>query len=211
MLLSDERFVKFADDVILSWENVRDPIITEHDGKKVTLGGNTVMYIVSPDGTAADAFPGVYRPEDVIPSMQAAVEVAKQSLEARDKYHRQRASKAIEARVNMSKMRVESPILDAKGAGENYEKLSDGGVVDLSHVAMTAQQVREMLKMPPGLTDEQEMEYAVRADSGNNMSVLRPMVHDFLMGKQSTPAALRGVMFKSFLGVEIDDPNLGIR
>ncbi|MEO7453464.1 MAG: hypothetical protein ABIV13_01730 [Fimbriimonadales bacterium] len=209
-MLSDEKFVEFADLVVLSWENVREPVITEHNGEKRTLGGNTVMYIVSPDGVVADAFPGVYLPGDVIGSFEAAVGVAMQPSEMRDKYHKQRASKAIFARVNLSKMRIESPILDAKGAGERYESLTDTGVTDLSHLAITRDQVRQVLRMPEGLTDEQEMAFAIKVDSENNMRVLRPIVHDFLIGLAKTPAQIRDVMFKEFLGIQIDDPNLGI-
>jgi hypothetical protein len=211
VLLSDERFVEFADEVLLSWENVREPVITEHNGKKTTLGGNTVIYIVSPDGTVADAFPGVYRPDEVMASFEAAAAIALQPADARDKYHRQRASKAVAARINMSKAFVESHVLDAKGVGERLEVPTDAGVVDLSHLAMTREKIRESFGISEGLPEDEAMARVITMDSRNNMWTLRPLVHDFLIGKRATPAEIRNVIFKEFLAVHIDDRNLGIK
>lgn len=210
-MLSDKNFADFAaDKVVLSWENVREPVVIQHEGEKRTLGGNTVMYVVSPDGTVADAFPGVYLPEDVLPSLESAAAAAMHPAQRED-YHKQRSSAAITARVNSSKMFVESSVLDANGTGVLIAERTNVGVVDLSHIAASREEVRRRLGIPESLTEDEAMTMAIRLDSQTNMRVLRPKVHDYLVGKSMTPAQLRYPMFKEFLGVHIDDPNLGIR
>ena len=93
MLLSNEKFTKFANDrLVLSWENIREPVNVIHDGQRRTLGGNTVMYVVSPQGFVADAFPGVYLPDDLIPSLEAAVDLAMKPTSEWKRYHGQRTS-----------------------------------------------------------------------------------------------------------------------
>lgn len=211
-MLSDEWFVKFAkDQLVLSWENVREPVNIVHEGKRTTLGGNTVMYMVSPDGTVADAFPGVYRADDVLPSFKVAAKIALQSHEEQSSYHRQRGSRAIRVRINSSKMAVESPILDAEGVGGRFEISTDQGVIDLSHVARSREETRSLLGIPKELSDEDALTFAIKLDSETNMSTLRPVVHDFLARARWTPQQLKPVMFKDFLGIDVDDPNLGIR
>jgi hypothetical protein len=212
VLLSDEKFVNFAKDkLVLSWENVREPVNIEFEGERRTLGGNTVMYLVSPEGTVADAFPGVYLPEDVLPSLEAAAISAMTTHEAQQKYHRQRSEGAIRARVNVSKAFVESPMLDAQGVGDRFELSTEQGVIDLSHVASSAEATRERLGLRKNANVQDAFAEAVRIDSQTNMLALRPLVHNFLLGSPRTPAEIRDVMFKDFLGVKIDDPTLGIR
>ena len=212
MLLSDDQFVAFAkDNLVVSWENVREPVNIQVDGERRTLGGNTVMYVVSPDGTVADAFPGVYRSEDVLPSLQAAVKVAMESHEARWKYHRQRTSKAIQARINASKAFVEGPVLDAIGAGDLFESSSVAGVIDLSHIARNREDTLKRLGIRSGLSEDEALRQAIVMDSRANMQSLRPKVHEFLLDEPKLPDEIRRTMFKDFLGVDIDDPNLGIR
>jgi hypothetical protein len=212
VLLSDEKFTQFAKDrLVLSWENIREPVKVVHDGEHRTLGGNTVMYVVSPQGFVADAFPGVYLPDDLMPSLEAAADLAMKPTSEWKGYHRQRTSFAISARVNASKAMVESSLLDARGAGDIFERETPAGVIDLSHVASNREETRARLGIPADLDDDRAMQFAIQLDSRANMTSLRPKVHEFLQDGIWTPDEIKNTMFKDFLGVPIDDPALGIR
>src|SRR5688500_14048062 len=116
------------------------------------------MYIVSPDGTVADAFPGVYVPGDVLPSMEAAVIAATRPQDDQLAYHLERTSAAVQARINLSKAFVESSLLDATGTGARFEVATPAGVIDLSHVASDRDETRKRLGIPASLTEEEAME-----------------------------------------------------
>jgi hypothetical protein len=68
LLYSDESIASLMrDDFVLYWHSVRPvPKITIEfgDGRKIqqTITGNSVHYLLSPDGTALDALPGLYSP-----------------------------------------------------------------------------------------------------------------------------------------------------
>jgi hypothetical protein len=215
VLLSDERFADFVDEsVIPSWENVRNPIqvtLDMGDGRteRRTIGGNTVLYVVARDGTVADAFPGVYRPEEILPLLKDSVAVAMRPAEERSRFHN-RAVVRESARINTGKSFVESPVLNAIGEGNITEIPTITGAVDLSHLARSNEGTRRELGIGANLPDEVAAAEAVLLDSLNNVRALRPMVHEMLKGVPRTPDQLKLPLFKDILGVPIDDPNLGI-
>lgn len=131
MLLSNPKFSEVVkNQALLSWEMVRAVPKVNIDfgnGKKLTrtLVGNTVLYVCSPDGTVTDAFPGVYRVDELMPTLASAISQAKNSWATRDKiavqdqatyYARQQMALIVNRefnRINTSKMAIESPILAA--------------------------------------------------------------------------------------------------
>jgi hypothetical protein len=130
VLLSDEPTAAWLkQNFVLSWENVREPAkvtVDFGDGKVLrrTLAGNTAFYLTTSDGTVVDVFPGVYTPADFRRVLEPALETVREA-EGLAGADRQRAVmeshlrgfyqsyEAESARISMSKMRVESPLLDA--------------------------------------------------------------------------------------------------
>jgi hypothetical protein len=129
VLLSDDDTTKWlSENFVLSWENVREPAkvtIDFGDGKvlKRTLAGNTAFYLTTSDGAVVDVFPGVYTPQDfkklVTESLEGVAEAEAIDAIARAEYVKSLHTGAFyqaylaEANTTMSKMYVESPILDA--------------------------------------------------------------------------------------------------
>ncbi|MBX3468102.1 MAG: hypothetical protein KF878_14615 [Planctomycetes bacterium] len=73
------------DDVVLHWESVRPaPRITIDmgDGRKLerTIAGNSIHYLLLPDGTVVDALPGLYGPGAFADALRPAVQAARVAL-----------------------------------------------------------------------------------------------------------------------------------
>jgi hypothetical protein len=133
VLLSDKETADWLQqNFVLSWENVREPakVTIDFGGGKVlnrTLAGNTAFYLTTSDGTVVDVFPGVYTPADFRRVLEPAMETVQtaEALKGRDRENAIREAhiaafyKAFtteSARISTSKMRVESPLLDALAA-----------------------------------------------------------------------------------------------
>lgn len=215
MLLSEPSFVEFLkNDVIPSWENVRDPIKVEldmGDGRTVhrTIGGNTVMYLVGPNGYVVDAFPGVYQAQDILPDVKKAVSLSAERTEDWIAYHRPpMPAPRGPFGANVGKTLVEAPVLEALGEGQPFRSFLD--VVDESHIPRTREQSRQFVNALPGSSDQEAADVAVLTDSRNNVANLRPRVHGLLSARLRTVENLKLIMFKDLLGVPIDDPNFGL-
>ncbi len=242
MLLSEPKLQSFLkNDVVPCWEMVRPvPKVTIDfgDGKKLerTLAGNTVIYVCSSDDQVADAFPGVYTADDFLPQAEAAAKTAMTPVSSWKSWHEGQVKLAIdqESRTTMSKAVVETPLVNALGMRPSiaraqqqnapvaspmsdpagaFERIS-ARIVDSSHEALTEAQMHEMLRLPKGkvLTPEEIGDYAVRRDSQNNVRIVRPAVHFFLMSQKDavTPEQAKPVLFKRLLKVALDDPYLGL-
>lgn len=235
-MLSDEKIVTFLNEqVVPVWESVRPvPKVTIDfgDGKKITrtLAGNTVIYFCSTNGTVVDAFPGVYTPADFLPeaieAINAVQDFEKEGMSAFTKYHearvKERASDELR-RITMSKAFVESPLLKAMGRGvesitpfETDSALNnlDPYLEDISKKAATAVELRKEYAKEPydKLTPEQRGNLIVQLDSTQNIRVVRPATHLFLLklGKPKSSAALRDIVYKTILHIPLDDPYLGL-
>ncbi|MCO5168835.1 MAG: hypothetical protein M9894_21050 [Planctomycetes bacterium] len=73
------------DDVVLHWESVRPaPRITIDmgDGRRLerTIAGNSIHYLLLPDGTVVDALPGLYGPGAFADALRPAVQAARAAL-----------------------------------------------------------------------------------------------------------------------------------
>jgi len=216
VLLSDPSFVAFLkNDVIPSWENVRDPIkvaLNMGDGRTVhrTIGGNTVLYLVAPNGYVVDAFPGVYRAEDLLPVLSESLQVSTRPTSKWINFHRERLySRVPVARLNEGKALVETPVIEKLGL--TMPPIQDSEqVIDESHYPLTRREVRLLVGASDQASDKEVANNAVTIDSLTNLRDLRPLVHAKLFSKLRTPADLKLEMFKELLKVPIDDPNLGL-
>jgi hypothetical protein len=126
VLLSDPKVQKVLNrDFVTAWESVGAvPKVTIDfgNGKKMqrTLGGNTLMSVVLPDGRVIDSLPGIYTPEDFLANLQAIKGVLKMSggvaqAEANPKdicnWHKGSASQGLGFAMTTSKTAVETPLL----------------------------------------------------------------------------------------------------
>ena len=81
-LYANERVAALLRDrFILHWESVRPaPVITIDygDGRtlKTTITGNSIHYVLTPDGTVVDALPGLWSPEDFVAILTDAIHTA---------------------------------------------------------------------------------------------------------------------------------------
>ena len=150
MLLSDKETADWLQqNFVLSWENVREPakVTIDFGGGKVlnrTLAGNTAFYLTTSDGTVVDVFPGVYTPADFRRVLEPAIESARTAEalapDERERFVREahiaafyKAFTTESARISTSKMRVESPLLDALAAAgpmPPYEASASKAVVE---------------------------------------------------------------------------------
>ncbi|GEM_PF-5209465 len=127
MLLSDTRVQKYlSEHFVTAWESVGPvPQVTIDFGNgktlKRTLGGNTVLSVLLPDGATVDALPGVYTPEAFLSETQGALELIRSLGGARaamgkdgeiTRWHRAAVDRQLNpGPITGSKAIVESPIL----------------------------------------------------------------------------------------------------
>ncbi len=234
MLLSNPEAAAFiSKNFIPCWQSVRPvPKVTIDfgDGRVMrrTLKGNTVFYVVTPEGRVVDALPGVYTPSDFIAVASESLRVLHDGrLSDADalRWHREQVQAGIaqeRIRTTMSKAAIESPLLNAldlsavdtsRGAAPsgstyaaNFERICDR-LDDVSSRPMPASKVAPAV----GSARERGMR-AVRADSRTNVQLVRAAVHLFFAAAPSlpTPDSCKSVVFKRILHVDIDDPNLGL-
>lgn len=235
MLLSNPDAAAFIDrNFVPVWESVRPvPKVTIDfgDGRvlKRTLKGNTVMYVLLPDGRIVDALPGVYTPQAFQAEAQRSLQAAQALMASHDdratrQWHQAQVKDALLAEnrsVSMSKAVVEAPLLQAIGAlppedaspatfRTPFDRLC-ARLDDISRRPMRADRMR--VKIPvSGTTAADRGRDAVTLDSKINVTYVRPAVHLLLASYDHlpTPAECRNVVFKQLLHVPIDDPNLGL-
>jgi hypothetical protein len=127
VLLSDTKTQQFlAERTVTAWESVGPvPTVTVDFGNgktlKRTLGGNTVLQLLLPDGRVLDAFPGVYTPDDFrreLDPLFAMIDAAgglsalARTRDTLRQYHILRTTAAPQRRaITQSKAAVEGPIL----------------------------------------------------------------------------------------------------
>ena len=214
MLLSDTQVSSFLDEhFVLYWHSLRPaPKVTiDFGGGHVlerTLKGNTCFYVVRPDGQVADALPGVYLPEVFIDQLQQSLHLVAMSPHEALAFHRSRAESARLSSdlTTLSKAPVQSPILAGLGAEPPQEK---DGLTDLSAYPLSLDELdTEYL---PGSGDLAQR--ALQADSESSLRVLRPAVHTWFGGLQELPQPeqCRSHLFSEVLGIDLDDPYLGLK
>jgi hypothetical protein len=131
LLSNDQVASEIKERFVTSWEMVREvPKVTIDfgNGKKLerTLAGNTVLYVLTPDGDVIDAFPGVYTPDDFLaqieaigPDIQRFVAMPRSERSAALAAWHKAVAGAVVAkeiyRTTMAKAYVESPLLKALG------------------------------------------------------------------------------------------------
>jgi len=76
---------RLREDFVLHWESVRPaPKLTVDfgDGRKLerTITGNSIHYLLDPQGRVVDAFPGLYSPKAFLTALESALKAAKASM-----------------------------------------------------------------------------------------------------------------------------------
>lgn len=217
------------EEVVPCWESLRPvPQVTidAGDGRVLrrTLGGNTCLYVCTPDGLVADAFPGVYTPEDFLAEVRPVLDLLQNTppesldaqLAARHGLGALRPLPERAAFVSLSKAVVESPILGASGLAARGPAAAPGGtgagLVDASKLPLATHQIPLVVGVAEPPTAGARGAAYVALDSRRNLESVRPDVHLLLSSfpVRPTPAALRDPVFKGLLHLDLDDPFLGL-
>lgn len=237
-LFKDPAFKKLiSQDVIPAWEMVRAvPKITVDlgDGKKVTrtVRGNAVMYLLNPDGKVMDAYPGVYTPEDFMPAVQESISMSAKSPDEINAWHTENGRDVRMLRATLSKGGVESPVLNLAGARRiagagSSEKPNPQDekrlrflraamrIEDASLTPMTPDQVAMRVTGEPigEKTPEQIGMEILRADSKQNITAMRGVIHLWLASEKQlpTPKEARDTVLETILKIPYKDPYFGLK
>ena len=236
MLLSDANVSRFLDEnFVLYWNTVRPaPKVTIDFGNghtlERTLKGNTIFYVLRPDGEVVDAVPGVYLPDAFQTELNQSLELLALSDEQVLDRHRAAAADAIRdpsdaARLTtLSKAPLQAPLVHALEpttvskaalqaplvAGlDGLQPAPAEGIVDVSALPLTTAELETAYLPGQGSLPER----ALKADSESSVNVLRPAVHRWFAALSSlpTPEQCRMPIYKDILKVDIDDPYLGLK
>lgn len=239
MLLSDTRVAAYLkENFVCAWESVAPvPQVTIEfgNGKSLqrTLGGNTVLYVVTPDGRVADAFPGVYTPEDFLTLLTESLGAFRAAStpqtglasEPLRSFHAERAAVPVGRRLaNATKGMVESPLLRSTRLKATFTAPEQNNaprrsfvegrkrIEDLSKSPATVNEISRALGLPDGVASEERGRRIVQADSQLSVTNLRPMTHAFFAGRATLPtvAEARDALFTTVLQLNLKDPYLGL-
>lgn len=118
-----------------------------------------MLYVLKPDGTVVDAFPGVYTPEDFLREVRPALDLARANDTDLQAWHRARALQMVPgpAAITVSKAVVEAPILarldepvvDVANPQASVDALS-ARLVDVSKRPADVEDLKATLGIPPG-------------------------------------------------------------
>jgi len=224
VLLSDASIQETLQErYVLCWQSIRPvPKVTIDFGEgKVlerTLKGNTAFYLCRADGRVVDVFPGVYTPADFLRELEAADPLVRRSDAEVLEWHRAKSPQPVAGgpsrAITMSKMVVESPVLEALDAGGHPG--AEGGdssfaryaasLHDMSDAPRSRREVAARIPAGPGTPGDR----MVAEDSRRNVRFVRPGVHLLLSEGLPLVAECRAAVFKDLLGVPLDDPYLGL-
>lgn len=237
-LFKDPAFLKLiSQDVVPAWEMVRAvPKITVDlgDGKTVTrtVRGNAVMYLCNPDGKVVDAYPGVYTPEDFMPAVKESISMSVKSADEINAWHTENGKDLRLLRATLSKSGVESPVLNLAGARRiavtgSAEKLNPQDekrnrflraamrIEDSSLTPMTPDQVALRVTGEPigEKSPEQVGMEILKADSKQNITQMRGVVHLWLASEKELPTPLqaRDTVLETILKIPYKDPYFGLK
>ena len=236
MLLSDANVSRFLEqNFVLYWNTVRPaPKVTIDFGNghtlERTLKGNTIFYVLRPDGRVVDAVPGVYLPDAFQAQLTESLELLALSDEQVLDRHRLAGGLILDpssaSATTLSKAPVQGPLVRALGPttvskaalqaplvagldGLQPAPSTNGGIVDVSALPLTTAELESAYLPGQGSLAER----ALKADSESSVSVLRPAVHRWFAEQSSlpTPEQCRTPIYKGILKVDIDDPYLGLK
>lgn len=225
MLLSNETFASYVkENFVASWEEVRPvPKVTIDFGNGETLertiAGNTVMYVVEPDGSVLDAYPGVYLAEDLLPQLEGVIayreHVNKDSSlvpgEAFSAWHRARlATESLGDSMTFSKAMPEAPLL--KALDLEYKETPPSGAGEIARRARDISKTADGDKVARELAGSDDPGAVVAADSKVNIRDIRPIIRAILAQEDldHTVESLTRPLYIDVLDINIDDPYLGL-
>jgi hypothetical protein len=232
-LLKDPEMQELLKGSVPSWELVREAakVTIDFGGGKVvkrTLRGNTCLYVLRPDGTVVDAFPGVYEPARLLPELKKSLELLNMTPAEVTAWHRQQANTApARRRIGLagSKGAVEMPILTApvtdkataipldatRGQSEFYRAAAQ--LFDISSVPMSPADAANAGGLNPAATPKERGERLLKLETEVNLSSVRRVVHLWLasLEKPITAPEAKRTMFETILHINYTDPFMGLK
>lgn len=232
-LLKDPEFAGVLKQSVPSWELVREAAKVTIDlgnGKVLhrTLRGNTCLYVLKPDGTVVDAFPGVFDPKALLPQLQDSIKHASLSAPELKKWHEEQRLKyppPFGFGVAASKSVVERPLLDGavRNPSTNVPNRGGGFVRQgrfLPSFEQAASQMYDISAMPAptifspaGGTPTERGLTVLRQESASNLNQMRYVIHSWLASLDQPVSApdAKQTMFEKILHIDYTDPYYGLK
>ena len=218
---------EMRDHFILHWKSVRPvPKVTIDfgDGRKITttITGNSIHYLLAPDGHVIDALPGMYTPEAFLAALREfswgrtplsgrPLDSAANAARANEgvRYH----SAIDAARLTASKAIVETPLLTNLSGGSKLQVMTlareDDVVIDESSLRVIREKSRPK-------TDEEFAEMiatlkaTLAADTRLNENELRPAIRRWIAEGMTDVEALNERVYAELFLTPSSDPWLGL-
>lgn len=192
MLFADPAIVDFLSDTYECAAVTLRPVprveIDFGNGIKLTrtLNGNVATYFCTPAGEVVDLVPGLATPAEYLERARKAASLI--GLFGED-------PKSARSRVaNYHRSRTAAPV----AAGRR--------IADAGKMAVERPLKRALSGLPPD-----PFQASLREDAEYNQDARMPAVHAMLAEQPlATPEALKGRLFKEILGVDLEDPYLGL-
>jgi hypothetical protein len=234
-VLKDPAMIELMKGTVPSWELVREAakVTIDLGGGRVlrrTLRGNTCLFVLRPDGTVVDAFPGVYEPESLIPELRKSLELAAKSPEEVAEWHRQqivpvRRLGALSRGVAGSKGAVEAPLLSTPAAdaraqmpanmdpAEAQWRSAAARLFDISAIPMTPVAARDASGGLDAPTPKERGERLLQLETKENLGPVRQVIHLWLasLKKPITAPEAKQTVFETILHINYTDPYLGLK
>ena len=193
MLFSDAAIAKYIDENFEPvWESVRPvPMITIDFGNghkvKRTLHGNIASYVCTADGQVVDVLPGLYKPDSYRDAISKLLTVARTAQSKSDRTDAKTQYLSAYHRIALESIEKHRPSQIARRVSSTHSKPH----TPLDVVAW------------PELTEETVI----------NETQRRKLIHERLATTLSgtTPAQLKGWLYKEVMHCDLDDPYLGMQ
>ncbi len=200
-----------------AWESVRPVPRVEIDfgnGRRLsrTLNGNVATYFCSPGGRVFDIVPGLAEPEDYLERAQRAADL-----------HRQLGARWDVPGAGVSVAHYHGRMRDLESTPPGPGSASEIRlrlIPDFSKSSVEVVLKRALAPWPPHGTArvdlvkgrvENPLKASLREDAEYNRTHRDPKVHDLLADRPlATPAEVTATVYRDILGVDLEDPYLGL-
>lgn len=234
-LLKDPEMIDLMKSTVPSWELVREAakVTIDFGGGKVlrrTLRGNTCLYVLNPDGTVVDAFPGVYEPSRLLPELKRSLAMVGKSSEEIQAWHRTEGRRlgnpqGLGRLVAGSKAFLETPILTTPAAearsvmpsgmdqAEARFRSAAARLFDVSTLPMSPLAARDVSNAKDQSTPAEKGQQLLQAETTENLGPVRGVIHLWLAslkGPITAPEA-KQTMFETILHIKYTDPYMGLK
>jgi len=202
---------------ILHWQSVRPaPKITIDfgDGRKITttVTGNSIHYILAPDGHVIDAIPGLYTPRAFLDALQTPLTPSSPLPANAGRGDRFATAIAAMSRT-VSKAAAERPVLNAITM---YKDASLDGYVRADDVVLSDESLTAIRAHTRARSDEEFAEIisllkaTLDADTKYNETLLRPRIRAWIASGITNVDQLNEKIYAEIFLTPFDDPWLGL-